>query len=38
MDGARAAHRENINMYRILVGKPEGKRPTGRPRRILEHK
>jgi hypothetical protein len=23
MYGARAAHRENINMYRILVGKPE---------------
>jgi len=34
LDGARAAHRENINMYRILVGKLEGKRPNGRPRRI----
>jgi hypothetical protein len=25
--------RENRNAYRILVGKPEGKRPLGRPRR-----
>jgi hypothetical protein len=24
---------ENRNAYRILVGKPEGKRPLGRPRR-----
>jgi hypothetical protein len=24
---------EEINAYRILVGKPEGKRPLGRPRR-----
>jgi hypothetical protein len=24
---------ENRNVYRILVGKPEGKRPLGRPRR-----
>jgi hypothetical protein len=24
------------NAYRILVGKPEGKRPLGRPRRRLE--
>jgi hypothetical protein len=24
---------ENRNSYRILVGKPEGKRPLGRPRR-----
>jgi hypothetical protein len=24
---------ENRNAYRILVGKPEGKRPVGRPRR-----
>jgi hypothetical protein len=23
---------ENKNAYRILVGKPEGKRPLGRPR------
>jgi hypothetical protein len=26
---------EKRNAYRILVGKPEGKRPLGRPRRIL---
>jgi hypothetical protein len=24
---------EKTNAYRILVGKPEGKRPLGRPRR-----
>jgi hypothetical protein len=24
---------ENRNAYRILVGKPEGKKPLGRPRR-----
>jgi hypothetical protein len=27
------AVRENMNAYRILVGKPEGKRPLERPRR-----
>jgi hypothetical protein len=27
---------EKRNAYRILVGKPEGKRPLGRPRRRLE--
>jgi hypothetical protein len=27
---------EEINAYRILVGKPEGKRPPGRPRRRSE--
>jgi hypothetical protein len=27
---------ENDNAYRILVGKPEGKRPLGRPRRMWE--
>jgi hypothetical protein len=26
---------ENRNEYRLLVGKPEGKRPLGRPRRNL---
>jgi hypothetical protein len=26
-------NRENRNAYRVLVGKPEGKRPLGRPRR-----
>jgi hypothetical protein len=25
------AHGERMTMYRILVGKPEGKRPLGRP-------
>jgi hypothetical protein len=25
---------EKKNAYRLLVGKPEGKRPLGRPRRI----
>jgi hypothetical protein len=28
--------REKRNAYRILVGKPEGKRPLGRPRRRWE--
>jgi hypothetical protein len=27
--------REKMNAYRILVGKPVGKRPLGRPRRRL---
>jgi hypothetical protein len=27
---------EKRNSYRILVGKPEGKRPLGKPRRRLE--
>jgi hypothetical protein len=26
---------EKMNAYRILVGKPEGKRPLGRPKRSL---
>jgi hypothetical protein len=28
---------EKRNVYRILVGKPEGKRPLGRPRRRWAH-
>jgi hypothetical protein len=28
-----SAHGEKGNAYRILAGKPEGKRPLGRPRR-----
>jgi hypothetical protein len=32
MGRACSANREK-NEYRILVGKPEGKRPLGRPRR-----
>jgi hypothetical protein len=31
--GHEARMREKRNAYRILVGKPEGKRPLGRPRR-----
>jgi hypothetical protein len=31
--GHVARMREKRNVYRILVGKPEGKRPLGRPRR-----
>jgi hypothetical protein len=27
---------EESNIYRILVGKPDGKRPLGRPRRRWE--
>jgi hypothetical protein len=27
---------KKTNVYRILVGKPEGKRPLGRPRRRWE--
>jgi hypothetical protein len=27
---------EERNVYRILMGKPEGKRPVGRPRRRWE--
>jgi hypothetical protein len=30
MDGACGTHGEKRNAYRILVGKPEGKRPLGR--------
>jgi hypothetical protein len=28
--------REGRDVYRVLVGKPEGKRPLGRPRRRWE--
>jgi hypothetical protein len=33
MGRACGTNGEKRNMYRILVGKPEGKRPLGRPRR-----
>jgi hypothetical protein len=33
MDRACSTNVEKRNTYRILVGKPEGKRPLGRPRR-----
>jgi len=29
--------KERRGVYRVLVGKPEGKRPLGRPRRRGEH-
>jgi hypothetical protein len=32
MGGTCSTNGENRNAYRILVGKPEGKRPLGRPR------
>jgi hypothetical protein len=32
MDGTCSTN-EKRNAYRLLVGKPEGKRPLGRPRR-----
>jgi hypothetical protein len=32
MGSAYSTYRENKNVYRILVGKPEGKRPLGRAR------
>jgi hypothetical protein len=33
MGGDVARMREKRNAYRLLVGRPEGKRPLGRPRR-----
>jgi hypothetical protein len=37
MGWACSADGEQRGMYRILVGKPEGKRPLGRPRRRWEY-
>ena len=34
--GNEACKRERRGAYRVLVGKPEGKRPLGRPRRRQE--
>jgi hypothetical protein len=34
--GHVARAREKRNAYRVLVGKPEGKRPLGKPRRRWE--
>jgi hypothetical protein len=31
MDGACGAYGEERGVHRVLVGKPEGKRPLGRP-------
>jgi hypothetical protein len=36
MGGACGAYGEERGVHRVLVGKPEGKRPLGRPRRRLE--
>ena len=36
MGGACSAYGERRGVYRVLVGKPEGKRPLGRPRCIWE--
>jgi hypothetical protein len=33
MDGACSTNGEKRNACRLLVGKPEGRRPLGRPRR-----
>jgi hypothetical protein len=32
MSGACSSHGEKRNAYKVLVGKPEGKRPLTRPR------
>jgi hypothetical protein len=37
MGRACSTHGETRNAYRILVGKPEEKRPLGRPRRRYEN-
>jgi hypothetical protein len=36
MGGACSSDGEGRGVYRVLVGKPEGKRPLGRPRRGWE--
>jgi len=36
MGGACSTHGERRGVYRALVGKPEGKRSLGRPRRRWE--
>jgi hypothetical protein len=38
MGGACSKKGEKRNAYRISVGKPEGKRPLGRPRRMWVNK
>jgi hypothetical protein len=37
MSGACGTDGEDRGVYRVLVGKPKGKRPLGRPRRRWEH-
>jgi hypothetical protein len=34
--GTCSTHGEGRGVYRVLVGRPEGKRPLGRPRRMWE--
>jgi hypothetical protein len=36
MDGAFSVHEEMRNTYKILIGKPGGKKPLGRPRQRWE--
>ena len=36
MGGACSTYGKSRGVYRVLVGKPEGKRPLGRPRRRCE--
>jgi hypothetical protein len=36
MDEACSAYGKGRGVYRVFVGKPEGKRPQGRPRRRWE--
>jgi len=36
MGGACSAYGDKRGVYRVLMGKPEGKRPLGRPRRRWE--
>jgi hypothetical protein len=37
MGGACSAYGGKHRLYRVLVGKPEGKRPLGRPRHRWEY-
>jgi len=37
MNRACSAYGEGRGVYRVLVGKPEGRRPLGRPRRRWEY-
>jgi hypothetical protein len=37
MGGSSSTNGENRNTYKLLVGKPEGKRPLGRPSRWVNN-
>jgi hypothetical protein len=37
LSGACGTHGEKRDVYSVLVGRPEGKRPLGRPRHRWEH-